>query len=264
MIFEQGSAVKKVLPFRFSRHHMGSMHVLCYNDPMSETQHPQAHESLSHEHVERIYAFMRAHRTALEPLIGGKLLDDTGDKSVPAGRGWRNVVEHCIDVGRAIDLVAELLGLPDEEREAIVNVGLVHDWNKRLTKDGGTFNNDEREFAETYAKRFLNEHDPKGHLLNATEPAGLQRLEGTDATIGEHLVHLIDLSSMAHGIATPEDRIADLRERHKGAEGETDEFWERKLALALEEERKILGLLRENGASIPDGARLRDVIRARL
>ncbi len=256
--------VKNMLPVRVRTRCMGVTDFLCYTGAMSETQQPPEGIPFFDAHVEKIHAFMKAHRAALEPLIGGKLLDGTNGPNEPHVRGWKNVVEHCIDVGRALDVLARLLELPENDRDAIVNIGLVHDWNKRLTKDAGTFDTDERSFAEEYARRFLAEHDPDGHLLNATEPDGLERLEGSDASIGEHLVHLVDLSSMEHGIATPEERIADLRERHKHIAEETDEFWKRKLALALQEERMILERLRTNKIDVNERDRLRDVLKRYL
>jgi hypothetical protein len=207
---------------------------------------------------------MLAHRDAIKSLFGGKLFDRIEGSVARRGKEWRNVVEHCIDVGLALETLGRVLGMTEAEREPMVNVGFVHDWNKRMTKQPDDFDDDEYEAAAAYAEDFLAKHDPEGHLLNATEPAGLDRLETPDATLAEHLVHLLDLSSMPTGLALPEERIADLRIRHKDNPGETDEFWKRKERLVREEERMVLGLLRAKGVEVRDGERLRDVINRNL
>lgn len=214
-------------------------------------------------------SFMLEHRSALRSLLHGRLFKRVpGSTQAPHGKEWRNVVEHCVEVARALDALADMLGMADDEREAIVNVGFVHDWNKRMTKDPAAFTPEEKVEAQAYSEDFLKEHDPDGHLLNATEPAGLERLEGTDAALAEHCVHLIDLSSMPEGLVPPEKRIEDIK-RRRAIEGidhdsEYPDFWKRKGAVALEEERKILAMLRARGVTIADGARLCDVLNERL
>lgn len=214
-------------------------------------------------------SFMLEHRGALRSLLHGRLFKRVpGSAKAPHGKEWRNVVEHCVEVARALDALADMLGMADADREAIVNVGLVHDWNKRLTKDPGAFGPDDKEEARAYTENFLKTHDPEGHLLNATEPAGLARLEGPDASIAEHCVHLIDLSSMPEGLVPPEKRIADIK-RRRAIEGidhdaEYPDFWKRKQELALREEQDMLAALRSRGTAVAEGARLCDVLNEKL
>lgn len=107
---------------------------------------------------------------------------------------------------------------PPNIRESAVQVGLMHDWSKRLTKDRNAFTDAESADAENYARAQLGKYDPDGLLFDATEPHGLERLETADATMAEHCVHLIDLSCMPEGIVPPEKRIDDIVRRRK-AEG---------------------------------------------
>ncbi len=202
-------------------------------------------------------AFLLKHRDAVEKLMLGRLFD---------GKAWRNAASHCIQVALALDAAAMLLQLPEHDRAALVNVGFVHDWNKRLSKDPSSFSNDERREIEAKVAEFLRQYDPHGHLLNATEVEGLDRLEGNDGTIGEHLVHFFDLSCLPEGLVAPEKRFADLRSRHlgKGYEKETEEFWTRKEHLVRKEEHMILERMRSLGVTMPDDAHLCDVIDGRL
>lgn len=207
-------------------------------------------------------AFLLEHRAALRSLFHGKLFDAVPGSTKRRGKEWRNVAEHCVAVARALDTLGRMLGLPAADRERIVHVGLVHDWDKRLRKDAESFDDTESRKARDYARGVLERYDPEGHLLNATEPEGLERLEDGTADPLEHLVHLIDLSCMPEGIVPPEKRLADLRTRHAGIDYDARHpaFWDRKEALALREERTVLELLRAAGRDVPDGRRLCEIL----
>lgn len=206
--------------------------------------------------------FVKTYMDAGRTLFHGKLLERTSSDGFRPAREWGNVAKHCIDVARGLDALATLLGLPDDGRERIVNVGMLHDWNKRLEKWPGQFTDAEREEAVAYAKGVLKSCDPDGHLLNATEPDGLARLETKDATLLEHCVHFIDLSTMPMGIMPTEKRIASLRERRKEFDNDPryPRFWDRKEALTEKEEAMFLGLLRARGMDIPVKKRLYQVL----
>lgn len=212
--------------------------------------------------------FMLRRKATLRALFHGKLFEPVEGSTAKHRKEWRNVAEHCVSVARALDDLGTLLGLPHDVRESMVHVGFMHDWNKRLTKDGDAFTDAESRDAERYARAQLEKYDPDGLLFAATEPHGLARLETPDATMAEHCVHLIDLSCMPEGIVPPEKRIEDIVHRRK-AEGidhdnEYPDFWKRKKALALREEEAMIAALRARGIAVPENARLCDVLNGAL
>lgn len=256
MIIPCGTGVKGTAPLSLR----ASIRRFRYTNSMSETQQPSPEDQV--RHAISLSSFLLERREAMRSLFHGKLFDVVPGSTKKHGKEWRNVAEHCIAVGRALDTLGRMLGIPDADRERIVQVGLVHDWDKRLRKDKTSFAPAEQEKALAYAKGILATHDPDGRLYDATEPQGLKRLEDGTADPLEHLVHLVDLSCMPEGLVPPEKRIADLRMRHAAIDYDAvhPDFWKRKEALALREERTILELLRAAGRDVPEGKRLCDIL----
>lgn len=205
--------------------------------------------------------FILRYTQTLRTLFHAKLFEVMNDPNGPKGRKWANVLDHSITVGRALDTLGELLGFSQEERDHLAQVGLIHDWNKRLVFDEQSFTPEEKLRAEVYARETLAEHDPKGYLIAATEPLGLPRLESDAATLAEHCVHFIDLSCLPQGLVTTEERFAEFVRRGKTADEDGQvNMWERKKALVAKEEAMFLDIIRKRGRDVPPGARLRDVL----
>src|SRR4051812_32393250 len=62
--------------------------------------------------------------------------------------GWRPVVEHCLIQVAAADVLAELLGLPEEDKCRLMRAAAVHDWKKRMERYPAHFTTDEQAKAE--------------------------------------------------------------------------------------------------------------------
>lgn len=226
-----------------------------YTDPMSEREHRPPEEAA--RHAVNMAKFLLKHRDALRALLHGNLFKPVPGSTAWRGKEWRNVADHCIAVARALDALGGLLGMSVAEREALVKVGLVHDWNKRLTKNPEAFSDDEKAKAEATAKEILATHDPDGRLIDATEPHGMARLEGDAATLAEHCLHFIDLNCTSDGLVGPEERFKDLKSRH----AKSDEMWKRKEALVAKEEAMFLEEMRRKGMDVPAGTRLHDLLK---
>lgn len=56
------------------------------------------------------------------------------------GEGWRNVAEHCFMSGVGVDIIAEALELPEEDRRALVSSAILSDSGKRWEKRPEQFN----------------------------------------------------------------------------------------------------------------------------
>ena len=208
--------------------------------------------------------FLLKHRDALRALLHGHLFKPVPGSTAWRGKEWRNVADHCIAVARALDALGGMLGLSDAERERLVKVGLVHDWNKRLAKNPEAFSDDERAKAEATAKEILAKHDPDGTLLDATEPRGLPRLEGDEASLVEHCLHFVDLNCTSHGVVGPEERFKDLESRHGTEEDGQTDLWTRKKALVAKEEAMFLDAMRARGLDVPAGARVHELLKERI
>lgn len=227
---------------------------------MSEHEH-RTPEEAARQSVQRS-CFLLQHRDALRALLHGHLFKPVPGSTAWRGKEWRNVAEHCITVARGLDALGALLGCSDEEREHMVKVGLVHDWNKRLTNNPDAFSAEERAKAEAYATSVLKKHDPKGYLIDATEPRGLPRLESDKATLAEHCVHYVDLCCLPEGVVGPEERFKDFERRGKTSDEDGQvNMWARKKHLVAKEEAMFLDALRARGTDVAADTRLHELVR---
>ena len=248
------------------------MPVSCYTDAMHDKERPSVQESA--KQAISLSGFLLKRRETIRALFMGKLFEpEKGEartkSKARAGKEWRNVAEHCVDVARGLDALSDLLELPEEDRERMVHVALIHDWNKRLQKNAAAFTDDERAAAVAYTQKLMERYDPDGMLLNATEADGLDRLETPEATKLEHYVHMLDLSCMPdpvnnRRIVPPEVRIADLMKRHVKLPHDRPDFWTRLKAMGEQEEHMILEELREKGVPVAPDARLCDVLSEKI
>ncbi len=231
---------------------------------MSEQQKPSPEEALRAR--VRALDFVYKYKEMIRLLFHGKLFDTVEGSTAPKKKEWRNVAEHCIAVGRGLQALGEMLGLDPETIGAMAETGVLHDWNKRAVKDRAAFSDDELKDAEAQVIDVLKKSDPDGRLIDATEPRGLPRLETPEATLAEHCVHFVDLSCMPQGFVPPEERIAELRERHGKIDydAEYPGFWDRKEALTKHEEAMFLERIRASGIEVPEGARVCDLIASHL
>ncbi|MFH1292371.1 MAG: hypothetical protein ABIH87_04225 [bacterium] len=70
--------------------------------------------------------FAYSHFDSLQPHEKGEVLGHKGDLEI-----WRNVSEHCLVASVFADILAEELGLEKEQREAVVEAAMLHDWFKK-------------------------------------------------------------------------------------------------------------------------------------
>lgn len=74
--------------------------------------------------------FVLSHRMEMHQLQKGGILG-LGKES----RGWRNVAEHCILAAVMASTLGRLVGLSQNELTQLVHVALIHDWDKRKSKE---------------------------------------------------------------------------------------------------------------------------------
>lgn len=86
------------------------------------------------------------------------------------GEGWRNVAEHCFMSGVGTDIIAEALGLSEEDRRALVSSAILSDSGKRWEKRPEQFNSPEAVRA-LLVQKLVNGTLPRNLLEQAnTEP----------------------------------------------------------------------------------------------
>lgn len=243
---------------------MATKGLLRYTGEMSELHKHTPEEALRAR--ARAVDFVAQYKGMIRLLFEGKLFDVVEGSKARGKKEWRNVAEHCIAVGRGLQALGELLGLEPEIIDEISTTGVLHDWNKRVTKDPSAFTPEELTTIERQVGDVLERSDPDGHYIDATEPRGLTRLESDDASVAEHCVHFVDLSCMPQGFVPIEKRFEDLRKRHSNIDYDTEHpgFWDRKEALARREEAMFLNIIRSRGVTVPEGTRVCDLITEHL
>jgi hypothetical protein len=178
---------------------------------------------------------------------------------------WRNVAEHCIVQGVAIDVLTEALRWNDDQRKRAVTAALSHDWAKRLQIRGSK---DFTPEEEEHAKQFLDKVSPDQDLIAATGPEFIRKaLIEESASLPELTQFYVDDIARGSEIVRFLDRIAEVRERQKKLDEDPEmtarlggKYWDREIELGQMTEQKIFNALRENGVALGSPEEIPDFI----
>ena len=167
--------------------------------------------------------------------------------------GLRNVVEHSLPQGAAIEVLSEMLELPDEEKELLIKNSICHDWDKRLEKRADDFTQEDKEKAMEFLKKEMLD----SNLQAATKPdfAGQiveAKKDGKEIPITQLLMFYIDDITFGGqdkpGTIVPfEERLKDTYERYPNLD---DKHWDIESKAGHIAEDTIFNLLKEKGVAI--------------
>lgn len=157
--------------------------------------------------------FLIANRAALAKFNEGQLLGREN-------REWRGVVEHNLLAGVAADTIALLVGLPEVERQELVGVALIHDWDKRLDMKAA---GEERESSVLNSES--SKYNVEAIIKLEQSKQGLGRVTGSDWRdfsswgVKEMILRytdssLIQTSDKRADFGDWRDRIEGLKKRH--------------------------------------------------
>lgn len=162
---------------------------------------------MNHLKIER-YVAENYHREHILVVSGGKL---TGD--------WGNVARHCFLQAVAAEEMADLLGLPPNDKLMLASVAACHDWEKRLQKKPSDFSPADKEFAQ----RLFKIANPNPVLMGALTPRFLIDVNTGKATFLQLVQFLIDDMAKGDEFVSIDERIDEVSARNPNPEPEVQE-----------------------------------------
>ena len=147
----------------------------------------------------------------------------------PKREGWSNVVEHELVEAEAVDVLAEMLGLPGDERESLNKAASLHDVYKRKEREWfKQFGVQGAHRAEREQTEFLRDQDYDDEVIRLTqlvggyalgyfiEDLGAAKLQlKKDLKLSELIIHYIDDVTLNSDLVTLEERAAYVKKRYK-------------------------------------------------
>lgn len=140
---------------------------------------------------------------------------------------WRNVSEHCLVQTAACDVLAEALGLPEENRKKLELAAMGHDWDKKYQstglrrinqqvesgqvseQDGGRLKYEFFEESEAHSVQGMRSKGIPEEIIRIASADGhpaLPRMKDANCPLEEKILHYV-------GSITDESRIVALDER---------------------------------------------------
>ena len=125
--------------------------------------------------------------------------------------GWRNVSEHCLLEAVTADILAEGLGLAEEEREQLVAGAILHDFFKRrqmemLRASGGSV--EALEASERESDKVLDERGyPNSIVRIARSAADFRRMMDPDVSLSERIMNYVDNITINNRIGSVDERV---------------------------------------------------------
>lgn len=163
-------------------------------------------------------------------------------------KGWRNVAEHCVMQLAAARQLCVLLGLSEEDTEAICSTSAIHDWKKRyeVTKEMPPADALALEAKVTAARP---------DLMMASNPDYLAQvfMEEIPFTELQDIQLYLDLITRENDIVPSEDRIAEVESHPRSAglaEKANGQYWQGVRARRDVTEERLFNRLRARGHAI--------------
>lgn len=159
--------------------------------------------------------FILRHRLEIGQLREGKIFGLSQES-----RGWRNVAEHCVLAAVMTHTLGKLAGMSERELTQLTHVALIHDWDKRLSKEKSEKGRETDESGIVHI-----ESDPEKLLKLEEDKHGWLRVTGNDWrdidswSLPEKILRYVDSSigQTGDGKADIVDwriRVVDLKKRY--------------------------------------------------
>lgn len=167
---------------------------------------------------------------------------------------WRNVAEHCLVQVAAIEVLAEILQLPEQEKNRLAKVAACHDWKKRLERAPQDFTDAERQQAE----KFLAAADIDDGLFQALTPEFNERALKNQANFAEKLQWYVDDIAKGSSIVPFDERIDEVEARRQDLNEDVEttarlggkRYWDAEREIGHQFEKELFEALRSKGVEI--------------
>lgn len=142
----------------------------------------------------------------------------------PKKEGWLNVVEHIVVEAEAVDVLAEALGVSEEDRKNLVTAAMLHDVYKRketeLARKGTAA--DFVEQSEALQSKWLRNLGYSDEIVELSESVGhpsLMRFQNLDQILLiKKIIHYVDDITLNNDLVLLDDRINYLETNTRYAE----------------------------------------------
>lgn len=167
---------------------------------------------------------------------------------------WRNVAEHCLVGAAAAEVLAEALGLPEQEAEKLIRDTAFHDWDKRLEKRPQDFTEAEIQEADRLVRAAMMGEEPR---KGSHGPWANGRFD--EISFEEQLERYIDNLLNGSEIVDPVTRLTELAKRRGDLskdpefadyDGDLSGFWDREIANAIKVQKELFERLKARGADV--------------
>lgn len=199
---------------------------------------------------------------AMRLLKNAGLLNGYPDSGSSLREGWRNVAEHSLVQVTAVEVVGELVGLPEDEIRQLKIDALCHDWDIRLRKRP----QDLTEPEKLKIQNLIGVLKPNAETIAATSGFPNQQkilVFRGELSLPAKILWYVDNLMMGSEIVSLDERISEVRQRRKdldenkeitqtltGAFGHEAHYWDVELMLSKDVEIELFGLMKQRGIQI--------------
>ena len=208
---------------------------------------------LAVKHLPQLKFLFTEGRLTRRDATGAKLSSDSREN-------WSNVVEHSLTEAAIIDTLSDLLGFDEDEKRRLTRTAVLHDWDKRLSKQPNLWTTEDvRRATEELSKSGV---DPI--LLASTSEDFLEKcLIKGEATFQEKLLAYADAISEGSEIMPFKERYeqAATRAHHYATDstwkqrlepilGTGANYWDGQIAMETRIQKEIFDALKLRGVSL--------------
>ncbi len=141
---------------------------------------------------------------------------------MPKSEGWSNVAHHCLVEGAAAETMVQVLELPEEDKDIIIQTALLHDFYKRKSvelirvDESNALNADIISEEQSQAILRKKGFDEKiiSCLNNSIGSHVLEDGYADKMTIPEKIIHYLDDITMDDDLVSLKERTENLKKRY--------------------------------------------------
>lgn len=181
--------------------------------------------------------------------------------------GWRNVVQHCLIQAAAAEVISEILGLPNSQKNKLARVAACHDWKKRIEKRPQDFTEEEKGKIDNLLSDRIDEK-----LFNALNPEFNIRFLKEGVSFLEKIQWYLDNITRHGEIVSLKERIDEVEARRQDLNEDPEltkklggrKYWEVSREIGRQIEKELFDIITKRGVIIKSPEEIPNLINKEL